>query len=146
MLLVRDKQVWCARQRLHPKAVVQCRYCFSCCRLTPFAATGNASFDITVCAKQAIQVQGLAQTSPGRDGSPQRGALAANAVSLSAEAAKHVLQSVHTFVALTQVQQVSTFSYSWLVVLMHDSRACVCFSPVGQTCMPHLQCISTVWP
>ncbi|KAL0053901.1 hypothetical protein WJX82_000859 [Trebouxia sp. C0006] len=68
---------------------------------------GTASTAAAVQAwLQAIQVQGLAQTSPGRDGSPQRGALAANAVSLSAEAAKHVLQSVHTFVALTQIQQV----------------------------------------
>jgi len=73
-------------------------------------------------------VQGLAQRSPGRDGSPQRGAPAANAVSLSAEAAKHVLQSVHTFVALTQIQQVAPLLIlmSCLVVLIHDSKACVC--------------------
>ncbi|DBA96507.1 hypothetical protein WJX77_007106 [Trebouxia sp. C0004] len=68
---------------------------------------GTASTAAAVQAwLQAIQVQELAQMSPGRDGSPQRGALSANAVSLSAEAAKHVLQSVHTFVALTQIQQI----------------------------------------
>ncbi len=96
------------------------------------AATVNASFDVTVCAKQAIQVQGLAQTSPARDGSPQRGAPAANAVSLSAEAAKHVLQSVHTFVALTQIQQVATFSYSCLVLLFSYMTAeLVCVTSVS---------------
>lgn len=101
---------------------------FSCSRLTLSAATDNASFDASVCAKQAIQVQELDQTRSGRDGSPQRGAAAGSAVSLSAEAAKHVLQSVHTFVALTQIQQVATCSSTCLVVLMRDSKACVCMS------------------
>jgi len=101
---------------------------FSCSRLTLSAATDNASFYASVCAKQAIQVQELDQTRSGRDGSPQRGAAAGSAVSLSAEAAKHVLQSVHTFVALTQIQQVAPLliHMSCLVVLIHDSKACVC--------------------
>ena len=37
----------------------------------------------------------------------QRGAAASSPASLSAQAAKLVLQAVHTFVALTQLQQVS---------------------------------------
>lgn len=58
---------------------------------------------------QAIQVQelGQGQGGPGRDGGGGAAAPPPSGVSISARAAQRVLQAVHTFVALTQLQQVS---------------------------------------
>ena len=53
-------------------------------------------------AAQAILVQELGSSRGGQGGAPQPGR-----GSQSAQAARHVLQAVHTFVALTQIQQVT---------------------------------------
>lgn len=63
------------------------------------------------CAMQAIQVQELGLGGPGRDGGGGAGAPPPSGVSISARAAQRVLQAVHTFVALTQLQQVSVSAF-----------------------------------
>ena len=54
------------------------------------------------CCAQAILVQELGSSRGGQGGAPQPGR-----GSQSAQAARHVLQAVHTFVALSQIQQVT---------------------------------------
>lgn len=57
---------------------------------------------------QAILVQELGSSKGGQGGPPQPGQ-----GSQSAQAARHVLQAVHTFVALTQIQQVTVVALSF---------------------------------
>ena len=75
---------------------------------------------------QAILVQELGSSRGVQGGPPQPGQ-----GSQSAQAARHVLQAVHTFVALTQIQQVMIAAflfYCWpmkICWIVHPSRFCV---------------------
>lgn len=76
---------------------------------------------------QALLVQELGSSRGGQGGPPQPGQ-----GSQSAQAARHVLQAVHTFVALTQIQQVMIVAflvYCWpmkICWIVHSSTALPC--------------------
>lgn len=77
---------------------------------------------------QAILVQELGSSKGGQGGPPQTGQ-----GSQSAQAARHVLQAVHTFVALTEIQQVTVVALafnivcqSWHVGWVHPSTSLYC--------------------
>lgn len=55
---------------------------------------------------QAMQVRDLGQDTRSGQSSPERAAVLARAVSLSAQAAKHAVHAVQTFTALAQICQV----------------------------------------